>query len=285
MRILTALLIAVILSPAPPPAAPAVSEEFPLLLETGENLEFPFAEGETLEFEVNWKPIFLFPAFRAGRIRLTITPAEYRGRPTFRLQGWAESEGMLSRVAGMEVRDYFESHVDRRTFRSYWNLQQLREGRRQRDLELTFDYDQNCWWVRETDPAQDPPRVLRNVRRVGIPSPVVDVLSAFYVPRLARFQPGTGFAVDVNESGAFRRIRVRIEAEETVETPLGRFASLRMATVGGAFRIGGDLRVWYTKDPPRFPVKFETEVKFGRVYGTVVRLATPQATRRILRVP
>lgn len=284
MRILTAFLLAVtVCSVTVAPQSAAGS--FPLLLATHENLEFPFAEGETLEFEVNWKPIFLFPAFRAGRIRLTITPSEYRGRPTFRLQGWAESEGTLSRVAGMEVRDYFESQVDRYTFRSYWNLQKLREGKRQRDLELTLDYEQDCWWIRETDPGQDPPRVLGNLRRTGIPSPVVDVLSAFYVPRLVALTPGSGFSVDVNESGTFRRIRVRIEAEETVETPLGTFASVRMATVGGAFRIGGDLRVWYTKDPPRFPVKFETEIKFGRVYGTLVRLVSPKATRRVHRVP
>ena len=263
----------------------AEAERYPLLLPSPKPMEFPFAEGELLEFEVFWKPVFLFPSFRAGRVRLKIEPGEYQGRPTFHIQAWAESEGTLSRVAGIEIRDYFESHVDRHDFRSYWNRQKLHEGSRRRELEITFDYESDGWTVREIDLAVDPSRVLRDVRKSEIPSPAVDVLSAFYLPRLFALSPGDTFSFDLNQNGTFRRIRVRIEKKEKVSIPLGSFSSIRMATVGGVFGIGGDLRIWYRSEPPRFPVRFETEVKFGRVYGDLVRYESPKVTRTILRVP
>jgi len=54
--------------------------------------------------------------------------------------------------------------------------------------------------------------------------------------------------------------------------------------VGGLFRNGGDLRVWYSTDPLRFPVKFEADVKFGKVYGKVIGLDTPTETRNVIRI-
>ncbi len=42
----------------------------------------PFQEGEKLRYEVNWKPLFLTPAFRAGELIFSIHQSEYKKRPT-----------------------------------------------------------------------------------------------------------------------------------------------------------------------------------------------------------
>jgi hypothetical protein len=260
-------------------------QDFPRLLQEGVPYKPPFAAGEQLTFEVNWKPLFFIPALKAGEIRLSIEQSNYQGHQTYRIQAWADSAGTLTRMVGFRVRNYFESQVDRRTFRSYRILQQTRQGNRQRDLELRFDYDRDETIVHETDPSTNPPRVLRDAVKKGIPSLPVDVISVFYVARVRAIDPGEQFSVDLNERGDFRQIRIVAQDTEKVDTPVGEFPSLRLSTTGGLFREGGDFRIWLSLDDRRVPTQFETDVKFGRVYGKLTRLQTPTFSRRVVRLP
>jgi len=255
------------------------------LLSNPSQLHVPFAHGERLVFEVNWKPIFFFPAFKAGEITLSAENSTFEGHPTYRLQAWANSDGALSRVAGIEVRNYFESQIDRKTFRSLRFFQASREGDRHRDLEMIFDYDHDLVRIHETDPSTDPPRIIRHVTRKGIPGPAVDVISVFYVIRLRSFKPGDQFLLDLNERGDFRKVSVLALDDETVDTPIGKYPSVKLSTVGGIFRQGGDFRAWYARKGLRNPTKFEADVRFGKVYGSLIQLDTPQMIRGIIRVP
>ncbi len=255
------------------------------LLSKPSELHVPFAHGERLVFEVNWKPIFFFPAFKAGEITLSAENATFDGHPTYRLQAWANSDGALLSVAGIEVKNYFESQIDRKTFRSLRFFQAAREGDRHRDLEMIFDYDRDLVKIHETDPSTDPPRVIRHITRKGIPGPAVDVISVFYVIRLRSFKPGDKFLLDLDERGVFREVPIVALDDETVDTPVGKYASVKLSTVGGLFTQGGDFRAWYARNGLRNPTRFEADVRFGKVYGSLIRLDTPQMIRGVIRVP
>lgn len=244
----------------------------------------PFSAGERLVYQVNWKPVFLLPAFKAGEISLEIVESEFKDRDTYRIQAWAKSDGALTRVAGLEVRNYFESEVDRQDFRSYRNIQRTREGSRQRNLELLFDYEGDRTVVRETDPSVTPPREIRNKVQARIPAPAVDVLSAFYVTRLKQFSPGERFSIWLNERGEFRQVEVGVLRKEKVKASVGSFECHLVSTQGGLFKDGGDFRLWFTDDRLRVPVYFEADVRFGKVYGDLIRLETPQLHRGVIRV-
>jgi hypothetical protein len=260
-------------------------QDFPAFLSNGATYQAPFADGEQLTYVVNWKPLFFIPALKAGEIRLSVDKSKYHGHDTYRIQAWADSAGSLTRVVGFSVRNYFESQVDRQTFRSYRIFQKIRQGNRQRDLELIFDYDKNRTTVHETDPSTNPPRVLQDAIKRGVPPLAVDVISVFYVARVRAIDPGEHFAVDLSERGDFRRIRVMAESTEEVKTPVGNFPSLKLSTTGGLFRDGGDFHIWLSLDSLRVPTKFETDVKFGKVYGELTRLQTPTFSRRVVRIP
>jgi hypothetical protein len=265
--------------------AAQTATSFPRLLSDQPGLYAPFASGERLVFEVNWKPVFFFPAFKAGEITLSSEESTFQGHDTYRLQAWAVSDGALSKVAGIEIKNHFESQVDRRTFRSLRFFQATREGDRHRDLELIFDYEKDVVQIHETDPSSDPPRVIRNTTRRGIPGPAVDVISVFYVVRLRRFSSGDNFLLDLNERGDFREVRVVALDSETVETPIGKYPSIKLSTKGGLFRQGGDFRAWFATEGLRNPTSFEADVRFGKVYGSLIRLDTPQLIRGVIRVP
>jgi len=259
-------------------------EGFADLLPEDARFKPPFDSGEELRYEIYWKPVFFVPSLKAGEVRLRLEHSNLDGVDTFKIRGWATSDGALTNLTGLKVENYYESEIDRSNFRSYRILQKFRQGKRQRDLLLVFDYSKKQTRVKETDVTFDPPRVLRSIPKPGIPAPAVDVLSVFYVARLQKMKPGDRFIFYLNEKGSFRKVRVVAEGTEIVETPVGKFPSVKLSTTGGLFRQGGDLRIWYSNDNLRIPTKFEADLKLGKVYGQLIRVATPRLTRSIIRV-
>lgn len=273
------LLFALALASVPLPAFQETT-----FLETIETGQKPFASGESLLYEVNWKPLFLLPAFKAGEIRLEINESQYQGIDTFQITGEVYSEGALTRITGLEVRNRFFSQVDRKNLRSYQNTQIIRQGKRQRDLTLTFDYARNRTTILETDPSFDPPKVLRNQVKPGISAPVTDILSVFYVARCKALSEGEELILHLNEKGSLKKIEVLTGSKEKIKTPVGEFPSIKLSTSSDIFKGGGELRIWYSTDSLRIPTKFEADVKFGKVYGELIRMDTPTQTRGILRL-
>lgn len=262
----------------------ATPQKAPLeLLGNGQHYSVPFQEGEKLRYAVNWKPLFFTPAFRAGELTFSIQQSEYKERPTYTISASAFSEGLLSSIAGLQIRDTFESNIDRETFRSYRLFRQVRQNKRKRDLEVVFDYDRDTILVHETNLAKDPPEEVHK-KFDGIPGPIADVLSIFYVARLHQLEPGQEYQVHLSERGKAKQIRLQVQTREKVQTEIGEFNAVRVSTVGGLFRDGGDFRIWYSTGPFRFPVQFEADVKFGTIYGKLIGLETPQESRSVIRI-
>ncbi len=245
----------------------------------------PFEEGEEVKYSVFWKPIFLFPSFRAGELRLNIGRSTASDRATFKISAWATSDGLLKSVAGLDVRDYFESIVDAQSFRSERFLYQRRQNDKQRDLEVLIDYAGDQVSIREVDVAATPPRQLRHRRQQGVPPVVLDSISVFYAARLQKMMPGDRFRLFLSDNGDIKPVELEVVKEENLEIALGKYKAVKITTTGGIFKEGGEFRIWYTQDQLRIPVKFEADVKFGKVYGELIHLQTPRRIKGRVRVP
>lgn len=254
-----------------------------LLLEGDRTYAPPFEKGELMRFEISWKPVFFFPAFKAGTLTLDIRESTFRGKPTYLITAVAESGGTLARVAGFDVRDEFESEIDRKNFRSYRMVQRTRQGDKKKNLELIFDYQRDKTRVREVDLSTDPPKETRNEEVDGISGPAIDMLSVFYVVRLPSLEPGDRFLINLADKGKFQKVAVRAEKYDEVDTPLGEFDTIKLSTQGGIFSNGGDFHIWYDQDDVRAPVKFETDVKFGKVYGSISKLQSGSKVRGLIK--
>jgi hypothetical protein len=225
----------------------------------------------------------LLPAFKAGEISFRLEVSSYRKRPVYRLSAEAVSTGRLASIAGIEVRDQFESVFDRTTLRSWRWAKRLREGKRQRDFEMLFEYSPNRFTLHETDPAVSPPRELRREVVSGFEEPLADAASVFYLGRLRPLKPGDRYFINVVDEGHPRRVEVAVVRSETVETSLGKFPALRIHTRGRIFLIGGELRLWYSRDALRIPLKFEADVAFGKIYGSLIQLNAQGVSRGLIR--
>jgi hypothetical protein len=243
----------------------------------------PFRAGEVLRYEVYWKPLFLMPSFKAGELHFTLEESDYQQKPVYTFKVNAISDGRLASVAGVDVRDYFESIVDRNNFRSYRMIKKTREGKRKRDMEMHFDYVKDHIHVRESDVSVTPPKELRNETIKGLSKPLTDIISIFYVGRLQSMQPGEEYFVFLTEEGPTRKIEVTVGKKERIRTAIGDFNSLKIQTNGRIFRGGGNMRVWYSDDYLRVPVRFEADVSFGKVYGSLIQLESDGYSRGLIR--
>ena len=218
------------------------------LLVKGQAYTAPFQAGERLRYEVNWKPVFMLPAFKAGEISFEIGESQYQGRPAFNISMDAISAGRLIEVANLEVRNRFESIIDRKSFQSYRILKKTRQSKRKRDTLTVFDYLKNSTWLRELDASTDPPKQLRNRTIPGIPGPLTDVVSVFYAIRVHRLESGREYTLNLSDNGRAREMRVQVQEREKVETGLASSmrSSLRPreeSSPGGAAYGSGTRRI------------------------------------------
>lgn len=277
-----AFLCAALIYPQEEPPQSSVS----LLPEPGvSESSVPFEEGEELKYEINWKPIFLFPAFRAGGVRMTVDKIQYKGADAFKVSAWATSEGIFKSVMGLEVKDYFEAIVDAHSFRSYRYFYKSQHSQRVRELEVIIDYERGERHLRELDTASEPPRVLRDERASGLPAPITDTLSVFYAARLRELRKGQQYFIHLNDNGKIKEVHLVAVERDDVRIDLGEYETLKLSTVGTFFPGAGGFHIWYSRNGLRLPVKFEADVRFGKVYGQLIGLQTPRMTKSRVRTP
>ena len=267
-----------------PPSSRASEQQTRALLENPKDYSVPFREGERLRYEINWQPLFLMPAFKVGELALSIRASQFKDRPVYTISAAASSDGLLSSMVGLEIRDHIESTIDHETFQSYRILRQTRRNERKRDLEVLFDYQKDVIFLRELNTEVEPPLEIRNEEIQGIPGPVADILSIFYVTRLRPLRPGDSYLIHLNDRGKIKPVTILVQKRERITTDIGSFDSVKITTVGGLFSNGGDFQIWYSTDRQRLPVKFEADVKFGKIYGKVIGLETPQMTKSVIQI-
>ncbi len=268
----------------------AISQPFqdappPLLATSLQPLRLPFVPGESVRYEVNWKPLFLIPAFKAGELRLELNQTYFQNQKVFKISAWFRSEGALKSVTGFDIQDYFESMIDGNNFRSLRFLHQIRRNQKKRDLEVLFDYRSGKALVEEKDVSVNPPRRLHKQALPGLSQPVVDTLSVFYVTRLRQLRKGDQYRIHLSDTGRVKEVDIVVGEKEQLTVPLGRYQTYRVSTQEGIFKGGGDFRIWYSSGQERFPIKFEADVRFGKVYGHLIHVQTPSWSRTRITVP
>jgi hypothetical protein len=235
-----------------------------------------FPEGETLVYDVRWDPpgwMFFLPTIGAGEMTVQFqNHGKHEGKPAYKITLRAVSSGFLPKLTGITVDDSFESIVDAGEFCSRRMTKKLREGKRHRDIFLSFNPESGKGHYLAFDVGQDPPVRLKDDEVRNVPPCVQDILSAIYVTRLKELKLGDKYPLTLSDDGEIKQVEVNVREKEPVEAAAGRFQALRLETIsvsGALFKGGGTLLVWLSDDERKVPVKFEAKVKLGKVYGTI----------------
>ncbi|HWR71635.1 MAG TPA: DUF3108 domain-containing protein [Nitrospirota bacterium] len=217
-----------------------------------------FQPGETLTYEVSWSRI-ITAGTAVMQVRAEPLPDGREGI-AFLLTG--RTTGLLGKV--FPVHDLVRSMFDPRTMQSLSYSIAESYGKKRRHRTLVFDHGRNTVVFTQND---EPPRTL------AVPTRVQDPLSSLYYLRIQKdFTIGRPIVIEVHDSGKNWSIEVHTLGRETVKTPAGEFAAIKVKTrptYEGVFLGKGEAFLWLTDDARKVPVLMKSTIRIGSFVFTL----------------
>ncbi|RII26267.1 MAG: DUF3108 domain-containing protein [Geobacter sp.] len=146
----------------------------------------------------------------------------------------------------------------------YYRMQ-IREGRHNRDREITFDQAKGVAVYHD--------RRSNELREIPIPSPTFDIYGSFYFTRHLPLEVGKSYVVAVLDGKDVERVEVRVLRREKLKTVLGELNTIvirPMVKSEGVFEGKGSVHIWLTDDKRRIPVRAQTKVTVGSVTANLI---------------
>ena len=233
--------------------------------------------------------MFFIPPITAGDIIFHFEEQyAYEEKTAHRITATAISSGFFPRLSGVTVNDSFESVVDAERFCSLKMTKKVREGKRQRDIFLTFDNRSRKGRYEAFDVSKSPKVELKNEELTNLPECVQDVLSAIYFARMQELKPELQFPVTIGDDGRVKEIQVRVLKAESVDILGRKNAALKLeakSVFGGLFKEAGTFYVWVSDDAQKIPLQFEAKIKLGKVSGSLKQIKQESGTGRTSKAP
>ena len=217
----------------------------------------PFQVGEQLTYEISWLNM------TAGTAVMAVNDAGMDGaRPLAKLITTAKSRPVITKFFPVDNR--VESIVDPATLFPEHLFFKRREGKKKEDIEYAFHQKEGTVTVIKGGETET----------LEMPSGTQDVISCLYFARSElSFQPGSSLTMNVFHDKKNRKLDVRVEEIETVSGPWGEVEAARVLVVmpfQGLFLNQGNIRVWFTNDDRRIPVRMKAKVIIGSIVADLV---------------
>lgn len=225
----------------------------------------PFQLGERLEYEMKWG---FFPVGSAvmevfaQNQNLEKSPIVVRFQ--VRTNSFADNF--------YKVRTSITSILDPGFSRTLEYKKSQHEGKTKREIEVLYDYEKGEVSYTEN---QSQPRVT------DIPGYVFDPLSIAYFFRLNPLTPGDKTVLPTCDGKRFQEVVVAAGQREKISLPNGKVFAIEtnpsLKNLGGVFNKSpkGMLKVWYTDDQRRVPVRVSSKVVVGSFTASLVRANPP----------
>lgn len=217
----------------------------------------PFSVGERLSYDLTWL------AMRAGIATMAVHEHEaHEGRPQIQLNLVARSSPVVTKFYPVENR--VASTVDVEPFLPRHMTFARREGKRSNDFDYTFRHSKGLVTA------------VKDGKREELPIPVdaQDAISClYYVRKVLPMAPGASLAMNVHHDNKNYKLEVRVEALETLKGSWGNQQTARVLVVmpfQGIFLNEGNIRVWFTTDERRVPVRMKAKVIIGSIVAELM---------------
>ncbi len=217
----------------------------------------PFLVGEQLTYEISWLNI------TAGTAVMAVSGAGTDGdRPLVKLITTTQSRPAITTFFPVDNR--VESIVDPATLLPEHLTFKRREGKKKEDIEYRFHQNEGTVTVVKGGATET----------LEMPPGTQDVISCLYYARSElSLQPGSSLTMNVHHDKKNRKVEVRVEEIEMVSGPWGKVETARVLVVmpfQGLFLNQGNIRVWFTNDDRRIPVRMKAKVIIGSIVADLV---------------
>jgi hypothetical protein len=146
-------------------------------------------------------------------------------------------------------------------------LYQVREGKKQRDISVTYQQPAGKASYLERDVTNDQ---VAGTREIDVPPCVHDELAALARLRTMHLEPGESATLPISNGKKSVIARVEAQARQRIKTPRGTHDTIRYEAYlfnDVLYRRSGRLFIWLTDDDRRLPVQIRVQLKF--FIGTV----------------
>ena len=213
--------------------------------------------GERLTYDISWLNIL------AGTAVMEVRPDGASGDVSrAKLVTTAQSRPAISKFFPVDNR--VESEFDLKSLLPQHMVFHRREGKNKEDIEYTFHH------------AEGTVTAVRQgtVETLSIPAGTQDLISClYYVRNQLPLTPGASLMLNVHHDKKNRQVEVRVENIETLEGAWGRVETAQVLVImpfKGLFINKGNIRVWFTTDERRIPLRMKAKVIIGAIVADLV---------------
>ena len=104
---------------------------------------------------------------------------------------------------------------------------------------------------------------------IKINSKIYNPFSIVYLLRSLNLKLGDILPLTSFSNGKMKNLRIKINKEEFISTPFGSFNCMQTIPVSSTnkelFKNSGQMRIWFTKDSLKIPIKIEQKLRFGTI--------------------
>lgn len=212
----------------------------------------PFLPGEKLEYSLKWGFI------PVGFATMEVSPRKHGDKEPWQIRFSVRTNNFADKF--YKVRTNITSLVDANFTRSLEYIKSQQEGKTKKEIVVKFDYDDEKVVFTEN---KQTPRLLPLKRNV------YDPLSIAFAFRFHPSTPQDKKTFPTCDGKKFLDVRLNVGKKSKVEVPYGSFWANDvvpdMKNLSGVFKKSpkGILRVWYSADNRRIPVKISSKVVVG----------------------
>ena len=224
----------------------------------------PFQVGEQLTYEISWMNI------TAGTAAMGVTGGTNGDRPFVKLVTTAQSRPAITKFFPVDNR--VESMLDPATLLPEHLTFRRREGKKNEDIEYTFHRKEGT----VTEVKGESTETLQI-----LPDTQDAISCLYYVRSEVSSQPGSSLTMTVHHDKQNHKLNVLVEKIETIRGAWGTIETIRVLVVmpfQGIFLNQGNIRVWFTNDARRIPLRMKAKVVIGSI---VADLVTELAASRV----
>jgi uncharacterized protein DUF3108 len=213
--------------------------------------------GERLTYDISWLNIL------AGTAVMEVQSDGVAGENTrAKLVTTAQSRPAISKFFPVDNR--VESQFDLRTQLPQHMVFRRREGKNKEDIEYTFHHTEGTVTAVRQGTTETIP----------IPAGTQDLISClYYVRNQLPMTPGASLTFNVYHDKKNRPVEVKVENIETLEGIWGKVETAQVLVImpfRGLFINKGNIRVWFTTDERRIPVRMKAKVIIGAIVADLV---------------
>ena len=212
--------------------------------------------GERLTYDISWLNIL------AGTAVMEVKADGSADDSRAILLTTAQSRPAISKFFPVDNR--VESEFDLQTELPQHMRFKRREGKNKEDIEYTFHHQEGTVTAVIDGKAEILP----------IPAGTQDLISClYYVRSRLPMTRGASLTLNVHHDKKNKQVEVRVENIETLEGSWGRVETAQVVVImpfRGIFINKGNIRVWFTTDERRIPVRMKAKVIIGTIVADLV---------------